>query len=125
MRFNFVSATPTEDTATDSGRISTIPLEELIESVDIPPMARSEQAWSSTVDISVYEEQIAGALRERAVREVFPDLRIRVVWGTETTGFVILGVWHLEDRLAKYAAEGVETWPVDFVKVDGANHFVS
>ena len=65
-----------------------------------------------------------GALFEPALHALFPDLTVRVIWGTETTAFVILGVWHLEDRIAEYAAQGVETWKIEFVKVDGANHFV-
>ena len=82
-------------------------------------MAHSTLAFTR-VDPSVYADNMQAALWDR---RVWSGLRIVMVWCDATVGPTMYASWYLADMVATRWPEGARE--VEFVRFEGANHFVS
>ncbi|KAL5532480.1 hypothetical protein ACEPAF_6050 [Sanghuangporus sanghuang] len=105
--------------------------EELAAMTDPNPVMRSEIAFYFVVRGSTLYEQYKAALTSSlkltptspATPFLFPDFKISVVNGTRTVWNIIWTAWEMQKDLERWKNEGMNVRPVNFITIEGANHF--
>lgn len=127
--------TPPRDKQSRTCTMETLTPTELTTCIDPLPGPRSEQPFWGAVDAETMRDQTRGALlldysstlteEEKGRSGALREMKVYVVYGTATVWSVIWGAWELEKEVGKWAEEGRDARPMQFLPIEGTNHFVS
>jgi hypothetical protein len=62
---------------------------------------------------------------EKLASEVLPQLEVLYIWCTRAQWYCLYGMIETERQYKEQVKQGRKVRPIRFVKIEGANHFVS
>ncbi|KAH8114765.1 Alpha/Beta hydrolase protein [Phellopilus nigrolimitatus] len=98
--------------------------EELLLITETAPLVRSEQQFAENIQVATFGEQARRALLFGANEDLLPELNVRHVYGPASEWHTQWAVWGLEKDYATWRAEGKRVRPIQFIPVEGGNHFM-
>lgn len=101
--------------------------EDIASTTDLAPGMRSEIFFFVNFrDSTLYEQYKAAMVSEMQGSTGFllPKVKVSVVDGTSTVWNIIWASWEMEKDVRKWKDQGMDVRPVEFVSIEGLNHFV-